>query len=104
MLRKRVAVCLFFSSTAFFCCAQKTVLHTNYQWVQYFNQFRFSKNVTLLSDVSFRTVDTFSELSQISLRTGLGYPITSSMSAATGIACFTTYGKNSQLGRIEFRP
>lgn len=104
MIRKRFGICVFFLLTAFFCQAQKTVLHTNYQWVQYFNQFRFSKNLTLFSDVSFRTIDTFSELSQITFRTGLGYPVTSSLSAVTGFACFTTYGANSQLGRIEFRP
>jgi len=101
---RKIFFCIPILLESYFCHAQKTVLHTNYQWVQYFNQFRFSKNVTLFSDVSFRTIDTFSELSQVTLRAGLGYPLTSSLSAVTGFACFTTYGKNSQLGRIEFRP
>ncbi|HZX74546.1 MAG TPA: DUF2490 domain-containing protein [Cyclobacteriaceae bacterium] len=104
MSRKCVTVSLLFLSTSFFCQAQKIVLHTNYEWFQYFNQFRFSKKLTLFSDVSIRSTDKFAELSQFTFRTGIGYPVTSKLTAVTGFACFTTYAGNYSLGRIEFRP
>jgi hypothetical protein len=104
MTKKSIVFFFAFFIASFFCQAQKTVLHTNYQWVQYFNQFRFSQKLTLFSDVSFRTIDTFSELSQITFRTGIGYPLTHALNGVTGFACFTTYASNYKLCRIEFRP
>src|SRR6478609_8141434 len=104
MTKRNIVLAIPFFLGSFFCQAQKIVLHTNYEWFQYFNQFRFSKKLTLFSDVSIRSTDKFVELSQFTFRTGIGYPVASKVNAITGFACFATYAGNYSLGRIEFRP
>jgi hypothetical protein len=104
MISKRFVVCGCLVLTTFLCEAQKTIVHTNYQWFQYFNQLKFSEKHTLFSDVSFRSVNNFNSLSQILLRTGFGYPVTPRIQGVTGVACFTFYNTESSMNRIEFRP
>jgi hypothetical protein len=90
------------------CCvflshAQKRVTYNNQQWLQYYNQLQITKKITLFSDVSFRRIDYFNKWSQMSFRTGIGYPITPQINGVTGFAYFTFY-TNDNLSRIEFRP
>ncbi|MBP6184848.1 MAG: DUF2490 domain-containing protein [Saprospiraceae bacterium] len=83
--------------------AQKTVSYSNHQWFQYYNELQLSKKATLYSDISLRRVHNLNQWSQMTFRTGIGYPITNNFNGITGIACFTFY-KNDILSKIEFRP
>lgn len=83
--------------------AQKTVIHNDQQWIQYYNQFRISPKWTLFSDASLRRIHHFSNWSQFTLRAGIGYPVSSTVQGVTGFATFMFYAEN-RLARVEFRP
>ena len=86
-----------------FLFAQKTVYYNNQQWLQYYNQLLVSKKFTLLSDVSLRRIHHLDYWSQITFRTGNGYPLSGQFNGASGFACFTFYYKDN-FNKIEFRP
>ncbi len=88
---------------AVFCHAQKNVAYNHNQWIQYFNQLKLSEKLTIYSDVSLRRINSLSDRSQITIRTGLGYPIIQNLQGISGVASFITYN-NCKLSRIEFRP
>jgi len=83
--------------------AQKTIEYNNQQWMAYNNQLKLSKKLTLFSDFGMRRTNYFEQFSQITMRTGLGYPIYGNIQGLTGFACFQTFREN-KLTRIELRP
>ena len=96
-------ISILFLSMTFFCNAQKIVSHNNQQWIQYYNQLKLSEKLTLYSDVSLRRINNFNQWSQVTIRTGIGYPLTENLQVVTGFACFNFYNNNKP-SRIEFRP
>jgi hypothetical protein len=87
----------------FLCNAQKKITYNNQQWLQYFNQLKFSEKLSLYSDLSLRKQNNFNDWSRITFRSGLGYPLTKKLQGITGIACFIFYTEN-KVNRIELRP
>ena len=96
-------ISILFLSMTFYCNAQKIVSHNNQQWIQYYNQLKLSEKLTLYSDVSLRRINNFNQWSQVTIRTGIGYPLTENLQVVTGFACFNFYNNNKP-SRIEFRP
>jgi hypothetical protein len=99
-LKKSLSVLLLLHCLA--CAAQKKIVYNNQQWIQYNNQLKLPGKLALISDISLRRIDAFSRWSQITFRTGLGYPLAENLQGVTGAACFTSY-TNDALSRIEFR-
>jgi hypothetical protein len=85
------------------CSAQKKVIHDNQEWLQYYNQLKFSEKLILYTDISLRRINNFNDWSQITFRTGLGYSLIENLQAITGLAFFTFYTQN-KLSKIELRP
>src|SRR4030095_10592094 len=98
---KNISALTLLLTTVFLCNAQKKVVYDNQQWLQYFNQLKFSEKLTLYTDMSLRWINNFNYWSQITFRTGLGYSLAQNLHGITGIACFTFYTEN-KLSRIEF--
>lgn len=81
---------------------QKVVVHNNQQWFQYYNQIPLSKKITLFSDISVRQKDCLSELSQLTLRCGIGYSFIQKLKGISGYANFLSFQSN-EFSRIEHR-
>lgn len=102
MIRKLIIVTIILQSVLV-CSAQKIITTNNQQWLQYYNQLKLSKSLTLFSDVSLRRINNFDKWSQITLRSGLGYRLIENVNGVTGMACFMFYS-NDKPSKIEFRP
>lgn len=102
-MMKHFSVVILLFVTSFYCKAQKNITYTNQQWLQYYNQLKFSTELTLYTDLSVRRMNNFNDWSQITFRTGAGYQLTQNLQGVTGIACFGFYTKNKR-SKIEFRP
>lgn len=75
----------------------------NQQWFQYYNQFKLTNNIALLSDAGFRYKDEFRHKSQYLIRTALRYKINEKFSASIGLAHLGQY-KNESINTYEIRP
>lgn len=80
----------------------KNVSHTNQQWFQYYNKWKFAEKITCLSDGSFRMKDCFTETSLMLLRAGCAYSVTKNIAISGGPAITLSYF-NNQLSRMEIR-
>lgn len=81
----------------------KTVVHENQQWFQYYNETKLNKRWTLLPDASYRRRDLFDEHSQFLVRVGLGYSIKPNLRASAGFTYSGFYSQDT-LNRHEYRP
>lgn len=79
----------------------KTTVHSNQQWIQYYNQFEFSKKWIGGFDAGYRWKD--GERFQFIARGGVGYLPTPQTRISAGFATSGNY-KNNNLSRIEYRP
>lgn len=95
-----VAVLLFLNISAF--CQRETV-RGNQQWFQYYNSIKISEKFGLYSDAGIRWKDTFDELSQTLLRTGVGYNFNKEVRVISGFA-FLTFRRDGDWDRFEYRP
>jgi hypothetical protein len=87
---------------SFLGTAQKNVTETNLQWFQYTNALKLSEKYTLFSDINLRKTNNFSDWSQITFRSGLGYPIIDNLAGISGIAYFT-FLRQDKFIRTEYR-
>lgn len=83
--------------------AQKTVRHSDQQWVQYYNQFKLDNHWTLMTDCGFRWADKFSSKVLFIARVGMAYSINSHLRVAAGFASTGAYSSAS-LSKLEYRP
>lgn len=102
-MKSRLILILTIILTSLWCQSQNRTTHNNQQWIQYYNQLKFSEHLTIFSDASIRRNNKFDQWSQITLRVGLGYPIIENLNGITGIACFESFN-NDKPFKIEFRP
>ncbi|MCB0487695.1 MAG: DUF2490 domain-containing protein [Cyclobacteriaceae bacterium] len=86
-----------------FAHAQKTVRHSNQQWVQYYNQLKLNSHWTLMTDGGFRWADKFSTKALFIARIGIGYNINSHLRVGAGLASTGAYSSSS-LSKLEYRP
>jgi len=86
-----------------FCQAQKNIVHNNQQWVQYYNQLKVSRKLTIYSDVSLRRINYFDNWIQKTIRCGLGYQFKENLNGISGLAVFQIYNSNKPI-KLEFRP
>lgn len=82
--------------------AQKTVRHSDQQWVQYYNQLKLSDRWTLMTDGGFRWADGFSTKALFIARVGMAYSINTHLRVAAGVASTGAY--SSSLSKLEYRP
>ena len=82
--------------------AQRTTLHNNQQWFQFYTQTRTGDRTMVYADVGARTVDGFSRWSQQLARAGFGYQLGGSWQAVSGLAYFGFYDKGGKT-RDEWR-
>jgi hypothetical protein len=80
---------------------QKNVQKSNQLWIQYYNQLKLNKKLSLMTDGGFRWKDG-DRLLYIA-RTGIGYQINSTFRVAAGIATTGQYGTDG-LNKVELRP
>ncbi len=86
------------------CHAQeKSIRHTNQQWMQYYGQVQLTERLQLTGDTGFRWKDGFAARSQYVLRAGLNYRLMSGFQVGGGIGYFGSYGSDG-LDRVEYRP
>lgn len=97
-----VLLSVVFVATPIFCMAQKNVIHSNEQWMQYYNNYQLPGKLHLHTDIGLRTRDAFDKAALASFRTGIGYPLRANLRAITGMALFESY-QESKPSRIEFR-
>lgn len=82
--------------------AQKTISHTNQQWIHSYQQYGVSEKINLLFDVGYRMKESFSEPRQFIVRSGIAYSILPNLRIAAGIA-YADYFQASKLTEIEYR-
>lgn len=82
---------------------QKTVRHSDQQWVQYYNQLKLNPRWTLMTDGGFRWSDKFSTKALFIARVGMAYKINSHMRVAVGVASTGAYSSSS-FSKLEYRP
>lgn len=83
--------------------AQKSVLVSDLQWFQYYNQTKLSEKWMWSSDAGYRWRDGFKEKSQFLVRTGIGYNLSKTLTVNAGFALFKFY-QDGETSRIEYRP
>ena len=89
---------LLLATTAILCPAadaeaQRTTLHNNQQWFQYYTQTRTGERTMVYADAGARAVDGFSRWSQLLVRAGFGYSLGGSWQAVSGLAFFGFFDK-----------
>jgi len=75
----------------------------NEQWLQYVNIARFSKKLSLDSDLDYRWKENLSLKSQYILRSGLGYKVHDRLQLLVGFAHLGFYS-DQVINRLEYRP
>lgn len=101
MQRKTYWIFILLAMEGFPSRAQKTIHHTNQQWIQYYNQTRIDENIYFGIDGGFRWKD--GDKLQYIARTGLMYQINEKLRVVGGVATTGSYQLN-QLAKVEFRP
>lgn len=81
---------------------EKTKIHSNQQWLQYYGQYKLSHNWGLNADGGFRWEDSFKKRLLYISRIGLSYQLNQQLRLATGFANLGSYGGTS-LNKLEFR-
>lgn len=81
----------------------KNVTKSNQQWVQYYNQTRFSEKWTLLVDGGYRWKNEFHSSHQYLIRAGAGYEISPGITVAAGLGHWGTYSE-AGVSLNEVRP
>lgn len=97
-----LALCILLTNSIIAQDAEKNISHSNQHWIQYYNRLKLAERVTLLSDGSVRWKYSFSNLSQLLVRTGCSYSFHKGKSVSAGIASTLSYNKNRP-SRGEFR-
>lgn len=75
----------------------------NQQWIQYYNQTKFSDKWTWSTDGGYRFNEMFKNPSQFIVRTGFGYQLNTNMKASIGFAHLGFY-TSEKLNKVEYRP
>ncbi len=97
------SILIIYINSSFFCIGQKTIKYNNLQWAQYYNQLKISKKISILSDCSIRSMDSFSQWQQMLIRTGVSYKLIDNIQGTTGAGCFVSFSNNKP-SRVELRP
>lgn len=103
MIKNVIIVIFIFSLSANIIGQEKIINRTNQQWIQYYNQTKFSKHWLLLADGGVRWKDKLSARSQYIIRFGVGYQLNDNIRVAVGIAHLGFY-QSGQIKKVEFRP
>ena len=82
--------------------AQRTVIHNNQQWFQYYTQTKTGDRTMVYVDAGVRSVDGFSRWSQHLARAGFGYVLRGPWQGVTGIAFFGFFDQGIR-ARDEWR-
>jgi len=97
------AVCLFIGLVGNLTAQEKTIIHENQQWLQYYLQLRLSEKWNVQGDAGYRWKESFSARNQYVLRVGGTYRATPALQVGGGMAYSGSYGDEG-LEEVEFRP
>jgi len=75
----------------------------NLQWLQYGNNFQFSKKWSMDTDLNLRWKDVFSNRLQYIARSSLGYKLKPEVKLSLGFA-YSRFYENHKINRLEYRP
>jgi hypothetical protein len=82
--------------------AQRTTVHNDQQWFQYYTQTRTGERTMLYADAGLRSIDGFSRWSQHLLRAGFGFSLGGAWQAVSGVAFFGFFDQGAR-SRDEWR-